>query len=150
MNTVDLRSTLAHHVSVLGEEASALGEEGSATLEFIMLAIPLFIPLALFLASVSTSVEASQRLQTLARQAARAFVTSPSEDFAPIRAHQVLDALGAQKDYAKLIEAVEISIQCQSQPCLTPDSRVTIEVRDRATGRSAVATQIVDAWRDSG
>jgi Flp pilus assembly protein TadG len=126
------------------------GEEGSASLEFIMFALPLFIPLTLFLASVSSGVEASQRLQNLARQSARAFVTSPSEDLAPIRAHQVLDALGAQRDFAKFKEAVEMSIHCQSQPCLTPDSKVTIEVRDRVTGRFAAATQIVDAWRDSG
>ena len=125
-------------------------ECGSATLEFVMLALPLFIPLALYLNSVNQVMQNAQTLANLARQTARAFITSPSEDLAPVRAQQVLDAFSA-RDLAptKATQRFSLSIACQSQPCITPNSKVTISVRDLISGREGSASQIVDSWRSS-
>ena len=65
-------------------------ENGSASLEFIILAIPLFIPLALYLSSVNGNSQELQTLNNAARQSARAFVTSSTEELAPVRAEEVL------------------------------------------------------------
>jgi len=44
---------------------------------------------------------------------------------------------------------MQISISCESTPCLTPNSKVTVKVTDPNSGRVAEATQIVDSWRSS-
>ena len=54
-------------------------ERGSASIEFVLLAIPLFIPLFLFMNSFSAVTDDQERLRTLARESARAFVTSAND-----------------------------------------------------------------------
>ena len=116
-----------------------------------MIALPLFVPLALYLNSVQSSAQGLSDLHNIARQVARAFTTSPSEDLAPVRANQVLSVyqnqiLPIHGDKSSLT----LQVSCEAQPCLTPNAKVSIEITELPSGRSALATQVVDAWRSTG
>lgn len=126
-------------------------ESGSAILEFIMIALPLFVPLALYLNSIQSTAQGLADLQNIARQVARAYTTSPTEDLALVRANQVLSVyqnqiLPIHGDKSVL----SLQIICEAQPCLTPNAKVIITVLEAPSGRNATATQVVDAWRSSG
>lgn len=121
-------------------------ERGSATIEFITLSIPLLIPFALYLTVVNGNAQISYEAHTLARQLARVFVTSPSEQLTPARLETVMNSHIFPKD----IKA-EYQIECSLQPCLTSGSSVRITVTmtrgsDRVIARD---TQVVDKWRNS-
>jgi Flp pilus assembly protein TadG len=60
----------------------ALDEEGSAVLEFVALALPLFIPLFIFLNQYAISSDTQSSLRTLSREMARGFVTSENDQVA--------------------------------------------------------------------
>ena len=126
-------------------------ESGSAVLEFVMIVVPLFIPLALYLNSVQSSAQGLSDLHNAARQVARAFITSPSESLAPVRANEVLALYQNQILPTHGEKSIlSMSVQCEAVPCLTPDAKVTIEITESPSGRTARATQVVDAWRSSG
>lgn len=128
----------------------AVDDSGSAILEFIMVALPLFIPLALYLGAVNGSAQGSLELENIARQVARAFTTSPSEELTLRRANEVLAVYQNQiLPTHGSSEQLSLSVQCEEQPCLTPDAKVTITVTAQPSGRSASATQVVDAWRSN-
>jgi len=142
LKTIPLISRLLHFLRE---------EEGSAVLEFIMIAMPLFIPLSLYLNSVNNSAQGSMDLQNIARQVARAYVTSPSEGLAAVRANEVLAVYQNQiLPTHGSRESLSITIQCQAVPCLTPDAKVVATVTSTPSGNSGSATQIVDAWRSVG
>jgi hypothetical protein len=126
-------------------------DEGSAVLEFIMIALPLFIPLSLYLNSVNASAQGAIELQNMARQVARAFVTSPTEELAATRANEVLSVYQNQiLPTHGSRELLSLAISCEAQPCLTPNAKVSISISESPSGRSGSATQVVDAWRSNG
>lgn len=130
--------------------ALVFDESGSAILEFIMVALPLFIPLALYLSAVNSSAQGSLELENVARQVARAYVTSPSQDLAITRAYEVLAVYQNQILPAHgSLEHLDLTVQCEDQPCLTPDAKVIITITSLPSERVASATQVVDAWRSS-
>ena len=57
-------------------------EEGSAVIEFIALALPLFIPLFIYLNQYASTSDAQASLRTLSREMARGFVTSENDEVA--------------------------------------------------------------------
>ena len=65
-------------------------DKGSASVEFVILAIPLFLPILLFLNHFATLSNSELVARTLVRESLRAYVTSPNNDVAPSRAWQVL------------------------------------------------------------
>lgn len=109
----------------------AKSEKGSASIEFSLLAIPLFIPLFIFMSQFSQASDAQGSLRTLARETARAFVTSKDDETAHIVANQVLikgaDLLGYDIDSAD--EPIAMKITCGARPCIAPDNRILIELR---------------------
>ena len=128
----------------------AVDESGSAILEFIMVALPLYIPLALYLGAVNGSAQGSLEIENIARQVARAFTTSPSEELTLRRANEVLAVYQNQiLPTHGSHELLNLSVLCEAQPCLTPDAKVRITITSQPSGRSASATQVVDAWRNS-
>ena len=135
-------------------------EEGSAIVEFVALGIPLFLPLFIFLTSL-TQISSDQGIvQSLARQVARGFVTAPDEATARARVEFIKDVY--QEKYFKInrldlsstsTRFIEINVNCSANPCLTLNSKVSVTAQ--LTSRNgqqrylATATEIVDAWRST-
>jgi Flp pilus assembly protein TadG len=129
-------------------------ENGSAIVEFVIFALPLFIPLVIYLTSVNHSAQIQYDARNLARQVARVYVTSPNQELTGARIQAVTDAFTSQSFAANRIAfPPKIEIQCSLNPCLSPNGKVEVQVSltSKETGRSAVATaiQTVDAWRNS-
>lgn len=139
-------------------------EEGSAVIEFVLLAIPLMIPIIMYLGVVHENSTINSDLHNLARQSARAFITSSDESYEPARIQGVIKIFEERILRPDGIqEAPTITIECSATPCLTPDSRVRVTAsltrsRERLSGIlrfvptstmrfSASDVQIVDAWR---
>ncbi|MFZ9228053.1 MAG: hypothetical protein ACO23I_05830, partial [Candidatus Nanopelagicales bacterium] len=64
---------------------------GSAVAEFLIFTLPFFTAFLILITLVQYKAVAISESNNLARQAVRAFVTSPSEQLALPRANQVLD-----------------------------------------------------------
>ena len=135
-------------------------EEGSAIVEFVVLGLPLFLPLFIFLTSL-TQISSDQRIvQSLARQVARGFVTAPDETAARSRV-EVIKGVYQEKYFktnssnlsSKSSRFIEIYLSCSANPCLTLNSKVSVTAqltsRDGQHKYIATATEIVDAWRST-
>ena len=141
-------------------------ERGSAVVEFVVLTLPLFVPFALYLGFVNSQSQAAIDAHNLARQAARAYITSPSEELASARVATVASAFTENilRKHGISSQAV-IQISCEADPCLTPDKSVkaivTLEdssIKPRGylrfldsspTKVVAADIQIVDVWRSA-
>ena len=118
---------------------------GSASVEFSILAIPLFIPLFIFMAQFAHSSDEQDSLRTLARESARAFVSSSNDEIAFGVAEQIVKKGGAILGY----EDIEIRIICSASPCISPDARVLIRLvsRDSTNLTTEVsAIEYVSPW----
>ena len=83
----------------------------------------------------------------LARQAVRAFVTSPSAELAMIRAYQVIDLYKSNLTQdAQQSRPINLSINCQEFPCFSPGNKVSATVSIGRLSKST-ATEYVDLWR---
>lgn len=100
------------------------GDEGSAMLEFIYLTVLLMVPLVYVLLSAFQVQRASFGASEAARQAGRAFTTSP--DAATARERATAAARLALRDQGIDAEP-ELAITCD-RPCLAPGAVVTIAV----------------------
>lgn len=93
--------------------------------------------------------------KNLARQSVRAFVTSPSNELAEVRAYQVIDLYQARlSDSEKIKRKILMRINCSQSPCLIKGGKVTVQVTVRANQDSALssavvaeASEYVDLWR---
>jgi len=129
-------------------------EEGSAILEFLILAIPLFVPLIIYLTSLNQSAQIEYEARNFARALARAYVTSPSQELTAPRIQAVTSAFAANSFILNKIDSPpKVQISCSANPCLTPDGKIEVTVILSSSSSkkvaSAKATQTVDAWRDS-
>lgn len=107
-------------------------ERGTAIVEFVWLAILLLVPLLYIVLAVFDTQRASYAASAAARSASRAYVTSPDQQTAYVRAEAAARlAFGDQG-----IDAADftLKISCRPDPrhCLTPGSVVSAEVRSAA------------------
>lgn len=129
-------------------------EEGSAIIEFIILALPLFIPLVIYLTSVNSSAQIQYEARNFARQIARVYVTSPSQESTSSRVAALVDAFSKNSFPENGIDLPPtVKISCSMSPCISPNSRVVVEVvltssKNRNSAK-AKAIQTVDSWRNS-
>jgi Flp pilus assembly protein TadG len=142
------------HRGLKGFRDGAKNENGSAIVEFVIFALPLFIPLVIYLTSVNHSAQIQYDARNFARQVARVYVTSPTQELTGARIQAVTDAFISQSFAANRIALPpKIEIRCSLYPCLSPNGKVEVQVSltSNETGISAVATaiQTVDAWRNS-
>jgi Flp pilus assembly protein TadG len=138
--------------SILAMRSFLKAEEGSATLEFVMLAIPLFVPLALFLVSVNGASSLSFDARNMSRQVARAFVTGSDQLNAQARVNSVENSFQSEIFIGNDADVTpSIDISCNSNPCLTPGGEVMVTVTLNKPGRGGVArartVETVDVWR---
>jgi hypothetical protein len=139
-------------------------EQGSAVIEFVVLALPLLLPLTVYLNEVHQNSIINSDLHNLARQSARAFITSSDESLEGVRMQAILSLFESKiLQPAGITETPTIDIECSASPCLTPSAKVKVTasithlhknfsgifrfISAPSVQFSASDTQIVDAWR---
>ena len=95
-------------------------EHGSATGEFVLIALPLFLPALLFFLAMSQIARAEMETTFIAREAVRAFTTGSDDDSAHARVRSLL----AEYDLSPL----SYQVLCSTQPCITPGAEVELIV----------------------
>ena len=111
-------------------------DAGSATLEFVALAIPLLIPLLLFSTQLSITTSTSASLHNALRESAHLFVSSKNDFLARSNVDLFL---------TKEFPTAEISIICDTTPCLTHNSLVRFQIS--VDGISQSLTFSVGSWQ---
>ncbi len=126
-------------------------ERGSASVEFVLLAIPLFIPLFIFLNSFASSSDAQEVLRTLARESARGFVTSTNDEVAFAVAEEIVTQgskiLGFEENSSR--SRIRMAVDCLSSPCISPDNSIRISLTLLRDGENAItvrALEYVSPW----
>lgn len=125
-----------------------LDEEGSAVLEFVALALPLFIPLFLFLNQYSVSSDLQSSLRTLSREMARGFVTSENDEVAQRVAQEIFirgaSVLGLESELAN--HNLTYYISCRSRPCISPNNEIVLTLQSKSMDASISTVEYVSAW----
>ena len=107
-------------------------ERGSATSEFILIALPLFIPALLFFVSISQVSRAEMEAFMLAREALKAFVSSDNDAEAHLRTRLLLSQyseLTASERKTRSSQnslSERYSISCSTYPCIQPGTQVEL------------------------
>lgn len=132
-----------------------IDDRASATVEFVLLAIPLFLPILIFLNHFSHLSNAELIGRNLVRESLRAYVTSNTPDSATGRAIQTLyTAAGAEGLSQSDIDSLELSFLCSKEPCLSPDGRVqaTLRMRIGEQNREVIsqAVEYISPWQWNG
>lgn len=127
------------------------GERGSASIEFVALALPLFIPIVIFLNHFAAASDARNIADDASRQAIRAYWASTNVLFAISNAQKTAEItareLGATE---RQISAMEYKFDCGQLICWGPDITMTLSIKipDR-DGRSSLigsATETSSHW----
>ena len=117
-------------------------ERGSASVEFVALALPLFIPIFIFLNQFSTLSSQEMALQTLARESVRAFIESNSDQSGGALVNQVITLGGAKLGLEpEEISEINSEIKCSTRPCHLPNGRVRITLTMDAIGNDGRSVQ---------
>ena len=126
-------------------------DSGSAILEFVVLAIPLFIPVFIYLshfASVSVNEEIAR---SMAREVLRVYVISEGDSAARELSGKTTQLLARQWRLSESeITSLQTQMDCSHHPCLSANGRIklTISFTDEQTGRvvSASAQEHLSPW----
>ncbi len=123
-------------------------EEGSAVLEFVALALPLFIPLFIFLNNYAQTSDAQGNLRTLSREMARAFVTSENDKVAGNVAYEVFVKGANVLGYGNSLSNgnLSYSIKCSKSPCISPNSEVLVTLVDKVSQVEISTVEYVSSW----
>lgn len=125
---------------------------GSASVEFVILAIPLFLPLFIYLSQFAELSKSEIQARSLVRQIVRAYVSSQSINGARLRADFVLNYGGRRMGFSgEEISAMRVTFSCSADPCLTPGARVraNLTLASPATHRvvEVSAQEYVSPWQ---
>jgi hypothetical protein len=126
-------------------------ENGSAVLEFVALALPLFIPVIIFLSSFATVSNDEFIVRTLARESVRAYILSANDLSATINARNTMK-IGARELglNEERIKDLNFTVDCAGLLCITPNNKVeiTITLRSQDGKRTSTATarETVSPW----
>jgi Flp pilus assembly protein TadG len=126
-------------------------EDGSAIVEFVLLALPLFLPIILFMGSFADVSDKEAIARTLARESIRGFVLSHGDVSAYSSARQIAtqgaQALGLDQNE---ISSMNIFVRCFSWPCITPRNRISLTVTFRSDQGhreiKATAEELLSPW----
>lgn len=126
-------------------------EDGGAIIEFVALAIPLFIPIFIYLNSFS-SVSANEEIaQSMAREVLRVYVISESDGAGQELSGRAAQLLARQwKLSDSELATLRTTMDCSHFPCLTANGRIklTLSFIDAETKRkvSASAQEHLSPW----
>ena len=126
-------------------------ESGSAVLEFVALALPLFVPAIIFLSSFATASNDEFIVRTLARETVRAYILSNNDLSATINARNTMQTGARELGLdPKRIDDLHFSIDCAGIFCISPDNKVevtiTLKSKDGKRVSSATARETVSPW----
>jgi Flp pilus assembly protein TadG len=126
-------------------------QDGSASVEFVALAIPLFIPLFIYLNQFANLSGEEEIARTLAREGARAYVTSSGSNTAEVMMNRVIMAAGQELGLTSAqFSRLAIGLECSSSPCHSPNGRVQVTVHFSATSElravTASAQEYISPW----
>ena len=126
-------------------------ESGGASIEFVSLALPLFIPVFFFLHQFATMSAQEGLARSLAREGARAFVASSGADDAAVAMNSVIAIAGRElgltdEDFSRMA----VGLECSATPCFTPDGKIIVTIHFGATKQyravTASAQEYISPW----
>ena len=126
-------------------------ESGSASIEFVALALPLFVPIILFLHQFASVSGQEEIARTLAREGARAFVTSSNQSNANAAMSAVIYRAGRELGLTEdEFERMAINLECNSSPCYSPNGKIVVTVHFGASKEfravTASAQEYISPW----
>ena len=125
-------------------------ERGSASIEFVMLAIPLFLPIFIYLNQFASVSWGEESAQVLARESLHGYVQTKSDESGRIIAGQVIAVIGVKMGLSSNeINSITMNIECSKRPCISAYSVIRNEIRMRLdSGRfvSAIAQEHLSPW----
>ncbi len=101
-------------------------DDGSATVEYIGVAIALIVPIAYFVVTFAQIQSAHFGVVGAAQQAARAYVNASSDFLGRYAAPRAAAIAG--RNHGLLIGSDNVTITCAVANCLTPGTRVAVDV----------------------
>ena len=122
-------------------------DEGSAIAEFVIFTLPFFTAFLILITAIQNQSMAISESKNLARQSVRAFVSSPNEELAMVRAFQVIEIYKSKQSRGtKKERAIELNLSCAFYPCFMPGNLVTATIKV-GNDQTASASEYVDLWR---
>ena len=126
-------------------------ESGSAVVEFVALALPLFVPLIIFLSHFAALSNDEFIVRTLARESVRAYILSANDLSATINARNTMKTgareLGLKEER---INDLDFNVGCAGLLCISPDNKVEITItlrsQDGKRVSTATARETVSPW----
>ena len=127
-------------------------ESGSAIVEFVALAIPLFIPVFIYLNSFASVSGNEAVIRVMAREGVRAYAASDSDYSGRVVSEQVIELIAQNLGLSSSeIETIDTNYQCSRLPCLSANSRIrlTISYIDSKSHRTieASAQENISPWK---
>ena len=126
-------------------------DSGSAIVEFVALAIPLFIPIFIYLNHFSSISVNEEIARSMAREVLRVYVISEDASAARNLSGDAMTLLAQQWKLSNSeIASLRTQMECTHLPCLSANGRIklTISFNDEQTGRviSASAQEHLSPW----
>ena len=126
-------------------------EDGGAIVEFVALAIPLFIPIFIYLNSFSSMSANEQIARSMAREVLRVYVISENDGAAQEISGRAAQLLARQWQLSDTeVASLRTTMDCSHFPCLTANGRIklTLSFIDDETQRkvSASAQEHLSPW----
>ena len=126
-------------------------ENGSAVVEFVALALPLFVPVIIFLSQFAALSNDEFIVRTLARESVRAYILSANDLSATLNARNTMKTgareLGLKEER---IKDLNFTVDCAGLFCITPDNKVEITItlrsQDGKRVSTATARETVSPW----
>lgn len=103
------------------------GDAGSASVEFIVLALLLLVPVAYLVVTLARLQAGAYAAAAGSRAAARAYVTAAAAAAAPGRAEAALDLALTDQGFTPADATATTS--CEAAACFAPDAAVVVTVR---------------------
>jgi hypothetical protein len=132
-------------------KAKLISDSGSAIVEFVALAIPLFIPIFIYLNHFSSVSVNEEIARSMAREVLRVYVLSEDEAAARNLSGNAMNLLARQWKLTDFeVASMRTHMDCTHTPCLSANGRIKLAISftDEQTGRviSASAQEHLSPW----
>lgn len=172
MKRIELKWEKKSLKNVFGANRLNIDESGSAISEFVLVAIPLFLPAMLFFNSMHSTATEEINVSHIARQAVRAFATAPDlytghsrvkfllDKFNQLEVSGVNSLVNASVNSSSKKYGFTYNVKCGAENCLEPGSLVELQLfrevvsnaqlaESKNRKATAIARTYVDKWRET-